>query len=110
MNIREMGTYYIPEGQTRTVTFPTLRNGNEEAEILVADDRDTLLAPVYVEEADTERMLLLKQFGAGRLIEKLKMMAEYEDLEPGDTVEIYRGENRYEAKMKTAKSAADAME
>lgn len=110
MTFSELGTYYIPEGQTRTITFPTLRNGNNESEILVADDRDTLLAPVYVEEADTDQMLLLKQFGAGRLIEKLKMMAEYEDLEPGDTVEIYRGENRYEAKMATVKDMADAME
>lgn len=110
MNIREMGTYYIPEGQTRTLTFPTLRNGNEEAEILLADDRDTLLAPVYVEEADSDELLLLKQFGASRLIEKLLMMAEYEGLEPGDTIEVYRGENRYEAKMVTVKDAADAME
>lgn len=108
--MKELGTYYIPEGQTRTVRFPTLRNGNDEAEILLADDRDTLLAPVYVEEADTERMLLLKQFGAGRLVEKLRMMEEYEDLSPGDTVEIYRGESRYEAKMATVKDAADAME
>lgn len=110
MTFREMGTYYIPEGQTRTITFPALREGNNESQILVTDDRDTLMAPAFVEEADTDSMLMLKQFGAGRLIEKLRMMAQYEGLEPGDTVEIYRGENRYEAEMKTVRDAADAME
>lgn len=109
MSILEMGTFYIPEGQTRTVTFPCLRNGDNESEVLVTDDRDTLLAPVFVEEAESDGLLMLKQYGAGRLIEKLRMMAEYEDFSAGDTVEIYRGENRYEAELKTFDGVEDAM-
>lgn len=108
--ITELGTYFIPEGSTRTVRFPTLRNGNDEAEILVVDDRDTLLTPVYVEEADTERLLMLKQYNAGRLVEKLKMMVEYEDLTPGDAVSIRRTESgTFEAQLETAKTADDVM-
>lgn len=108
--IEELGTYFIPEGSTRTLVFPGLRDGNDESKILLADDRDTLLAPVYVEEAETDSLLLLKQYNAGRLIEKLKMMQEYEDLAPGDAVAVRRTESgTLEASLESVKSADDAM-
>lgn len=88
--MREVGTFYIPEGATRTVTFPALRDGNDEGEVLLCDDRGTLLAPCYVAEADSDGLLMLKQYNAGSLVGSLRMLWRHDLAEPGQAVRIKR--------------------
>lgn len=106
----ELSTYYVPEGSQRTLTVPTLRIGSNESDILLADDRGTLLMPCYVEEAEHDGMLLLKQYGAARLIERIRMLEEYEGLEPGDQLVIRRDEaGNYDVDLASVKDIDEAM-
>jgi len=90
MSLTILGTFYVPEGESRTVKFPALRDGNDESQILIVNDRGTLGAPVYVDEADHDGLLMLKQYNAGELVGSLRMMARNDWLDPGDVVEIER--------------------
>jgi hypothetical protein len=110
--IERLDTWYIPENEAHHVEFPALRDGNEEAQVLLIDDRGDLLAPVYVEEAEHDGLLLLKQFGAASaLIETVSAAKEYGDVDPTDrTWRIRRLSNgQYEVDDVSADSAADAM-
>lgn len=113
MKLQDLSTFYIPEGKTRTVTFPTLRPGNEEGRTMLADDRGTLLAPAYIEEAETDELLLLKQYNAGTLIGSIRMMVKHDILESGQPLEITRLESGgYEAEPvveETVETADDVM-
>lgn len=88
--MKEMGTFFIPEGATRTVTFPGLREGNDESHVLLCNDRGTLLAPAYVEEAESDGLLMLKQYNAGSLVGSLRMLWRHDLADAGQPVEIRR--------------------
>lgn len=88
--MRLLDTWYVPEGETHTLELPGLRVGNDESEVWLADDRGTLFLPAYVEEAESDGILLLKQYNADRVLAKLEMMEEYEDLGPGDRLRLTR--------------------
>jgi len=50
------GTYYVPEGEERTLTVVGVRTGNEEAEPLCFVDGSALFLLCTVEEASTETL------------------------------------------------------
>lgn len=83
------GTYYVPEGETRTLEVVGVRIGNEEAEPFVVVDGSALLLLCRVLEASTDDTLLLKQFGASQL---LLAGLNPESLDPGQVVEVRRFE------------------
>lgn len=91
MSVHQMGTFYVPEGESIVAELPSLRDGNDEGRIVFADDNGTLLLPCYIDEAESEDLLLLKQFYAGRLIGELVTLADMGYLEPGDRLKIRRG-------------------
>lgn len=62
------GTYYVPEGEERTLEVVGVRIGNEEAEPLCFVDGTALFLLARVREADTDEPLFLKQFGASQLL------------------------------------------
>lgn len=83
------GTYYVPEGETRTLEVLGVRLGNEESEPLVFVDGTALFLLCHVEEADTDEPLMLKQFGASQL---LLAGLSPGSLDPGQVVEVTRYE------------------
>lgn len=87
----EMGTYYIPEGETRHIRFPQFAMGDGPGRSFWTDDRGTLTAIVEVREADTDRPLLLNQYNADRLIRDL--LLDLADRDPGDWVRVSRFED-----------------
>lgn len=103
------GTYYVPEGETRTLEVVGVRIGNEEAEPFVVVDGSALLLLCRVREAGSDDTLLLKQFGASQL---LLAGLNPDGLDPGQVVEIRRYEGGgYDVTLDPddAESAADAM-
>lgn len=83
------GTYYVPEGESRTMEIVGVRVGNEESEPLVFVDGSALFVLVRVAEAETDDPLMLKQFGADQLL----LAGLYPDtLDPGQVVEVTRFE------------------
>lgn len=83
------GTYYVPEGETRTFEVIGVRVGNEESEPFVFVDGSALLMLVYCEDAATDQPLVLKQFGASQL---LLAGLNPDGLDPGQEVKIRRYE------------------
>lgn len=83
------GTYYVPEGESRTleVVGVTLEDGDEESLAFV--DGTALLLLCRIEEAETEDPLILKQFGASQL---LLSGLNPSTLDPGQVVEVKRYE------------------
>lgn len=105
-----IGTWYVPEGESITVEFPTLREGNDPAAVLVCDDRGTLIAPAYIQEADTDDLLFLKQFNAARIIESIRAAVKYGDKDPAGPWEIDRREDgTYDVESKSVNTAEEAM-
>lgn len=103
------GTYYVPEGETRTLTVVGVRIGNEESEPLAFVDGSALFLLCTVEEAATSEPLFLKQFGASHL---LLAGLTPGSLDPGQEVEIRRYEGGgYEVTMDpdAVEDASDAM-
>lgn len=72
MTVQLPGTFYVPEGESRTVSI--VKSGDQP---LFTDDNGTLVAFCYVEEAESDGILLLKQYNAGSLIGEMRAMAEY---------------------------------
>jgi len=98
-------TYYVPEGETRTIEIVGLREANEESEPLIFIDGTALFVLCRVREAETDQPLMLKQFGASQLL--LAGLAP-DQLDPGQEVEIRRFEDGgYE--VETDLDLADAM-
>ena len=90
------GTYYVPEGESRTLTVVGVRIGNEEAEALAFVDGTALFLLCTVEEAETDDPLFLKQYGASQL---LLAGLTPGSLDPGQEVEVRRFEGGgYEVK------------
>jgi hypothetical protein len=110
--INRLETWYIPDEEAHHIEFPALRHGNEEARVILTDDRGDLIAAVFVEEADHDGLLLLKQFGAASaVIETLRAASEYGDIDPAGRVwRIERSGDRYQIDDVGADSAADAMD
>lgn len=102
------GTYYVPEGETRTLEVVGVRIGNEEAEPFAVVDGSALLLLVTVREADTSDPLLLKQFGASQL---LLAGLNPDQLDTGQVVEVSRFEGGgYEVDLDPGvEDATDAM-
>lgn len=97
----EIGTYYVPEGETRTIRFPrwqrTAPQEDEEEEgvsgtAIWTDDNGTLLAVVEVREADHDGPVLLKQYQASRLVRELLLAAASEP-DPSGWVKVSRFED-----------------
>lgn len=109
MSLSNVGTYYVPEGETRRLEIVGVRHGNEEATPFAFVDGSALYLLCTVEEAATDSPLLLKQFGADRL---LLAGLHPDHLEPGQVVEISRYEGGgYEVEIDPdgIDDAADAM-
>lgn len=103
------GTYYVPEGETRTLEVVGIhRSTNEGAEPLCFVDGSALFLLCRVAEAETDEPLFLKQFGASQLL--LAGLAP-SSLDPGQVVEVTRFEDGggYEVKTLSVESLADAM-
>lgn len=86
MTLHHAGTFYVPEGETRTVHLPSLREGNDESRTLLFSSRGEVYVPAYVEEADSDDLLLLNQYNAEGFIEAVKAAVEYGDVDPSDGV------------------------
>ena len=95
--IYQLDTWYIPEGETHHVGLPSFKIDGQDR-CLVCDDRGDLLVPVYVQEADHDGLLLLKQFGAApALIETVRAAQEYGDIDPsGRLWAVSRTETGYQ--------------
>lgn len=111
MSLHVAGTWYVPEGDDCTIEFPALRDGNDPGQAVVTNDNGALVALVYVREADTDGLLLLKQYGAGDLVERLKAMEEWSDWEvPERDYRLSRSETGvYELEPLGPTEASDAM-
>lgn len=110
MTLQIAGTWYVPEGETHRIELPSLRDGNEEGRAFVVDDRGTLFLPCYVEEADTDDLVLLQQYNAGRLVETLRSMEEYGDMDvDGGVFDLTRRSSGYDLEKVGVDSLSDAM-
>lgn len=90
MNLSNIGTYYVPEGETRHFRVVGVRaEGEEEEQPFAFIDGSALYLLCTVAEADTDDPLLLKQFGADRL---LLAGLHPDHLDPGQGFEITRYE------------------
>lgn len=83
------GTYYVPEGETRRLEVVGIREANEKAEPLCFVDGSALFLLCRISEAETDDPILLKQFGADRL---LLAGLHPDHLDPGQVVEVTRFE------------------
>lgn len=104
-----LDTWYIPEGETHHITLPSLRDGNEEGRALLVDDRGDLILPCYVEEADHDGLLVLKQFdAAAAVIETMRAAKRYADIEP-DEVQ-WTVKRRVDGSYRVDHEAVDSLE
>lgn len=101
--MRELATWYVPEGETHHLTFP------EPA--TVCNDRGDLYAVVVVEEADTDDPVLLKQYGAGdTVVARLEAYSDIRDEDVSNLLwELSRDETgRYDFE-ESVRDASDVM-
>lgn len=108
-DLLNVGTYYVPEGETRTIEIVGVSvEGDEETPFAMVDG-SALLILARVAEAKTDQPLLLKQFGASQL---LLAGLNPSTLDPGQVVEIERYEGggfRVELDPEDIESIEDAM-
>lgn len=86
------GTYYVPEGETRTLEVVGIDgewSEKGEPQPLAFVDGTALLLLCRVAEAETDDPLILKQFGASQL---LLAGLTPGTLDPGQVVEVTRYE------------------
>lgn len=110
--VNRLETWYIPEGEQHSVQLPAITVGDdEESQVLVCDDRGDLLCPVYVEEAEHDGLLLLKQFGvSSALIETISAAQQYGDVDPtGRPWHIRRTPTGYKVDEAAVDELGDAM-
>ena len=62
------GTYYVPEGETRTLEVVGVSIEDSTEETLAFVDGTALFLLCRVSEAETDNPLFLKQFGASQLL------------------------------------------
>lgn len=101
-------TYYVPEGEERTLEVVGIQLEGSELESLVFVDGTALFLLCRVREAETDQPLLLKQFGASQL---LLAGLNPTTLDPGQVVKVSRFEDGgYEVEIDPGiDSASDAM-
>lgn len=102
-------TYYVPEGESRTLEAVGMRHGNGESEVFGFVDGSALFLLCRVAEASTDKPLLLKQYGASQL---LLAGLNPSTLDPGQVVEVKRWEGGgYEVEIDPdhVEDIADAM-
>lgn len=101
------GTYYVPEGEVRTLEVVGVRTGNEQSEALCFVDGTALFLMCRVAEAETEDPLMLKQFGASQL---LLAGLNPTTLDPGQEVRVERYEGGgYDVELNQVNEVEDAM-
>lgn len=102
------GTYYVPEGEERTLEVVGIQLDGKEAEVLAFVDGTAFFLLCRVEEAETDEPLFLKQFGASQLLLSGLTPAT---LDPGQVVRIKRWEGGgYEVELDPGvEDASDAM-
>lgn len=101
------GTYYVPEGETRTLEVVGVEVEGGGVEPLAFVDGSALLLLCRVAEAETEDPLMLKQFGASQLL--LQGLTP-STLDPGQEVEVTRYEGGgYEVELGGVDGLEDAM-
>lgn len=83
------GTYYVPEGETRTLEVVGVQADNSDEEALAFVDGSALFLLCRVAEAESDEPLFLKQFGASQL---LLAGLTPSALDPGQVVEVTRFE------------------
>lgn len=84
MSLHTAGTFYVPEGRSVTVHLPSLREGNDEGRVLLFSDRGEVYVPAYVDEAESDDLLLLNQYSADGIVEAVKAAVEYGDVDPSE--------------------------
>lgn len=101
------GTYYVPEGESRTFEIVGVSVDGGEEEAFACVDGTALLLLVRVRQADTDKPLMLKQFGASQL---LLAGLNPSTLDPGQVVEVTRFEGGgYEVEVGGLDGLEDAM-
>lgn len=94
MSLHTAGTFYVPEGETVTVSLPALREGNDDSRVLLFENRGEVYVPAYVAEAESDDLLLLNQYSADRIVSSIEAAVEYGDVDPSEGVwRITRLEN-----------------
>lgn len=107
MNEKQLSTYYVPEGETRTLEVVGVSIGDGADKPLTFVDGTALFLLCRVAEAKTDEPLLLKQFGASQL---LLAGLHPTTLEPGQVVEVSRFEGGgYEVETDSLDDLSDAM-
>lgn len=101
------GTYYVPEGESRTMEVVGVQVGDGDPEPLAFVDGSAFFLLARVAEASTDDPLFLKQFGASQLL--LQGLTP-STLDPGQVVEITRYEGGgYEVELGGMDDLSDAM-
>lgn len=86
MSLHIAGTFYVPDGETRTVRLPALREGNDDSRTLLFRNRGEIYVPAYVKEAESDDLLLLNQYDAEAFVEVVRAAVKYGDVTPSDGV------------------------
>lgn len=84
MTLHIAGTFYVPEGDRVTVSFPSLREGNDSGRVLLFEDRGEIYVPAYIEEADSDDLLLLNQYNAAAVVEAVAAQVEHGGIDPSE--------------------------
>lgn len=84
------GTYYVPEGEERTLTIIGVQQDGSDPEPLAFIDGSALFLLCTVREAESDKPLMLKQYGASRL---LLAGLNPDQLDPGQEVVVKRWED-----------------
>lgn len=84
MSLHHGGTFYVPEGETRTVRLPGLREGTDSSRVLLFSNRGEVYVPAYVEEAESDDLLLFNQYSAEAFVQAVKAAVEYGDVDPSE--------------------------
>lgn len=101
------GTYYVPEGETRTLEIVGVSIDGNEKEPLAFVDGSALFLLCRVAEAESDEPLFLKQFGASEL---LLAGLTPSSLDTGQVVEVSRFEGGgYEVEVGEVEDLADAL-
>lgn len=104
------GTFYVPEGRTVTLRLPSVREGNDSSRVWLFSNRGEVYLPAYIDEADTDDVLLLNQYSADRIVESIRAAVEYGDVDPSEGVwKVTRTDHGLDVDHELVDSASEAM-
>lgn len=103
MPVRQVKTWYIPDGESAELDPLTVRD-----DLFLVDDRGTLYMLCHIEQADTDGVMCLKQFDAKGLMKSIEHLERYEDYE-GGPIRVDRDGSTYDVEMLTVSDVGDAM-